>query len=129
MRWGKEAICLIIMLQYSTHRVKPLKYQKWLIICIFCWRQRKISRSLDRICNYIWKILFSSFEKCCGLFDSQLPSARCHHWEYGKFVNAAKFVRTAILRILKHLWRTVCFCSSHEDNNAKILKRKMKNTC
>ena len=56
-----------------------LKYQNWLIFCIFCWLQQKISTSLGKIFRCIWKVLFSSFRKCYGLLGSELPLARCQH--------------------------------------------------
>ena len=40
------------------------------------WYQ-KVSRSLSKIFICIRNILFSSFRKCYGLLDSQLPLTRC----------------------------------------------------
>ena len=67
-----KVICLVIVF---TPQV-IVKCQKWLIFCIFCWCQQKISHSLDKIFAYIWKILFSSLRKYYGLLNSELPLAR-----------------------------------------------------
>ena len=69
-----QVVCLVIMF---TPGIMVIKCQKWLIICIFCWWQQKASHSLGRIFRCIWKILFSSFRKCCGLLDSELPLTGC----------------------------------------------------
>ena len=63
-----------------------LKCQKWLIFCIFCWCQQKIRHSLEKIFACIWKILFSSFRKCYGLLDSELPSARYQPLKIESFI-------------------------------------------
>ena len=62
-------ICLVIMF---TPRLCLLKCQKWLIFCSFYWWQQKISHSLGKRFECIWKILFSSFRKYYGLFDLKL---------------------------------------------------------
>ena len=63
----------------------PLKYQKWITFCIFCWLQLKISPTLDKILKCIWKVLFSSFRKCYELLGSGMLLARHQHWKIQKF--------------------------------------------
>ena len=71
---GKNGvICLVSCL---LPKLWSLKCQKWLIFCIFCWCQQKISHSLDKIFTCIWKILYSSLRKCYGLLDFEVPLAR-----------------------------------------------------
>ena len=62
-----------------------LKCQTWLIFCIFCWIQQKISRSLSKIFKCIWKVLFSSFRKYYGLLSSELPLGRCQNLKIQDF--------------------------------------------
>ena len=50
--------------------------EKWLIFCIFCWWQQKISHNLGKMFKSIWRILFGCLWKCYGLFDSELTLAR-----------------------------------------------------
>ena len=78
----KWVICLFIMF---TPRVLSFKCQKWLIFCIFCWEQQKISHSLKKVLKCIWKILFSSFRKCHQLLVSELPLARCRPFKIQDF--------------------------------------------
>ena len=47
-----------------------LKHLKWLIVCIFCWSQEKISHNFSKHFKCIWKTLFSSFRKFYGLLGS-----------------------------------------------------------
>ena len=71
---GKNGvICLVSCL---LPKLWSLKCQKWLIFCIFCWCQQKISHIWNKIINCTWKILFNSLRKCYGLLDSELPLAR-----------------------------------------------------
>ena len=63
----------------------PLKYQKWITFCIFCWLQLKISPTLDKILKCIWKVLFSSFRKYYELLGSGMLLARHQHWKIQEF--------------------------------------------
>ena len=63
-----------------------LKCQKWLIFCIFYWCQQIISHGLEKIFTCIWKILNSSFRKCYGLLDSELPLARYQPLKIQSFI-------------------------------------------
>ena len=61
-RWQNGVICLVNMFAPG--------------VCSFCWCQQNISHSLEKIFTCIWKIVFSYFRKCNGLFDSNIPLAR-----------------------------------------------------
>ena len=75
--------CLVIIF---TPRVMVMKMSKMVHFCIFCWCQKRISLSLDKIFTGIWKILFSSFRKCYGLLDFELPLARNEPLKMQSFV-------------------------------------------
>ena len=75
--------CLVIIF---TSRVMVMKMSKMVHFCIFCWCQKRISLSLDKIFTGIWKILFSSFRKCYGLLDFELPLARNEPLKMQSFV-------------------------------------------
>ena len=92
-------VCLVIMF---TPWVKGIKMQKWLIFCIFWWWQQKISHSLGKIFNCIWKVLLSSFRKCSKLLDSELPLATCQSLKiqiFGIFVLTQQFFDISTLDI------------------------------
>ena len=76
--------CLVIRF---IPQVMTIKMSKWLLFCIFCWCQQKISHSLDKIFMYIRKILFSSLRKCYGLLDSEQPLARYQPLKIQSFIN------------------------------------------
>ena len=56
-----------------------LKYQKWPILCTFCWIQQNISSGLGKKFKCICKVLFGPFRKYYGLRTSELPLAKCQH--------------------------------------------------
>ena len=56
-----------------------LKYQKWPILCTFCWIQQNISSGLGKKFKCICKVLFGPFRKYYGLRTSELPLAKFQH--------------------------------------------------
>ena len=83
-----------------------LKCQKWLIFCIFYWFQQIISHNLEKIFSCIWKILFSSFRKCYGLLDSELPLGRYQPLKVQSFITfllTRQFFDISILNNLRTL--------------------------
>ena len=123
--------------------------QKHDYFCIFCWWQQKINHSLGKIFKCVWKILFSSFRKCYGVFVSELPLARCQPFDIGNFrwlnsffyiftlkyltnTNSKSLLTTPFLAELKNffhvhlnilpiLWRVFCFHQQKTQNISNFL--------
>ena len=78
-----RVICLIIMFAPGVMVIKMLKMAHFLY---FLLMPAKISHSLEKIFMCIRKILFSSFRKCYGLLDSELPLARYQPLKIQSFI-------------------------------------------
>ena len=75
-------ICLVIMF---TPGVMVIKISKLAHFYILYWcHQKNQSQFGENIC--IWKITFSSFRKCYGLLDSELPLARYQPLKIESFI-------------------------------------------
>ena len=84
-RWdGKNGVICLVMFTPKVMVIKMSKIAHFLYFLLMPAKNQ--SHSLDKIFICIWKILSSSFRKCCGLLDSELPLTRYQPLKIQSFI-------------------------------------------